>query len=113
MQVLVDICGYSLEDTDQIRAAIAKKKHDVMMKAFERVREATAERGWTPEQSDALCLTIQAFSRYSFNRSHSHCYAELGYITMYLKHHHPLEWWSAVLNNEGKEEKTRAFVALL
>ena len=113
MQVLVDICGYSLEETDIIRAAIAKKKHDVMMAAFERIREATATRGWTAEQSDTLCSTIQAFSRYSFNRSHSHCYAELGYITMYLKHHHPLEWWSAVLNNEGKEEKTRSFVALL
>jgi DNA polymerase III alpha subunit len=54
-----------------------------------------------------------AFSRYSFNRSHSHAYAELGYITMYLKHHHPLEWWSAVLNNEGKEDKVRHFITLL
>lgn len=113
MKVLVDICGYTLEETDRIRDAIAKKKHEVMMSAFDRIREATAKRGWTPEQSDVLCNTIQAFSRYSFNRSHSHCYAELGYITMYLKHHHPLEWWTAVLNNEGHEEKTRQFVALL
>lgn len=113
MKILVDICGYTLEETDRIRDAIAKKKHDVMMSAFERIREATAPKGWTKEQQDTLCNTIQAFSRYSFNRSHSHCYAELGYITMYLKHHHPLEWWSSVLNNEGKEEKTRSFISLL
>lgn len=113
MKVLVDICGYTLEETDRIRDAIAKKKHDVMMAAFERIREATDKRGWAKEQQDTLCSTIQAFSRYSFNRSHSHCYAELGYITMYLKHHHPLEWWAAVLNNEGHEEKTRSFVSLL
>jgi len=113
MKILVDICGYTLEETDRIRDAIAKKKHDVMMSAFDRIRTATGPRGWTVEQQDALCNTIQAFSRYSFNRSHSHCYAELGYITMYLKHHHPLEWWSAVLNNEGKEEKTRTFISLL
>lgn len=113
MKVLVDICGYTLEETDRIRDAIAKKKHEVMMAAFDRIREATSARGWTAEQSDTLCNTIQAFSRYSFNRSHSHCYAELGYITMYLKHHHPLEWWAAVLNNEGSEDKTRSFVALL
>jgi DNA polymerase-3 subunit alpha len=113
MKVLVDICGYTLEETDRIRDAIAKKKHDVMMAAFERIREATSARGWTIEQQDSLCNTIQAFSRYSFNRSHSHCYAELGYITMYLKHHHPLEWWASVLNNEKDEDKIRVFVSLL
>ena len=113
MKILVDICGYTLEETDRIRDAIAKKKHEVMMAAFDRIREATSARGWTPEQSTSLCNTIQAFSRYSFNRSHSHAYAELGYITMYLKHYHPLEWWSAVLNNEGKEDKIRKFIALL
>lgn len=113
MQILVDFCGYTMEETDQIRSAIAKKKHDVMMAAFDRIREATAKRGWTEEQSDALCDTIQAFSKYGFNRSHAHAYSELGYITMYLKHHHPLEWWASVLNNEKSEDKTRQFISLL
>lgn len=113
MEILVKICGYTLEETDRIRDAIAKKKHEVMMSAFERIRSATNIRGWSPEQSDMLCDTIMAFSRYSFNRSHSHAYAELGYITMYLKAHHPLEWWSSVLNNEDKEEKVRHFITLL
>ena len=113
MKILVDICGYTLEETDRIRDAIAKKKHEVMMSAFDRIRTATAKRGWKSKQSDDLCHMIQAFSRYSFNRSHSHCYSELGYITMYLKHVHPLEWWASVLNNEEKEDKIRGFMALL
>jgi DNA polymerase III alpha subunit len=41
------------------------------------------------------------------------CYSELGYITMFLKHHHKLEWWTAVLNNTDKEDKTRSFINLL
>lgn len=113
MKILVDICGYTLEETDTIRSAIAKKKHEVMMAAFDRIRQATSEKGWTEFQSDTLCNTIQAFSRYSFNRSHSHCYAELGYITMYLKHNHPEEWWASVLNNERSEDKIRGFISLL
>ena len=113
MSILVEICGYSLEETDSIRSAIAKKKHDVMMACFTRVREACAKREWHPKQADTLCDQIMAFSRYSFNRSHSRCYAELGYITMYLKHHHKLEWWSAVLNNTDKEDKLRNFIYLL
>lgn len=119
MKFLVEICGYSLEEADQIRAAISKKKHDVMMATFSRIREATAARGWTREQADTVCNQVQAFARYSFNRSHSACYGELGYITMYLKHHHKLEWWTSILNtvNDGvsskKEEKMRHFMILL
>lgn len=109
----LEYCGWSLEEADQIRAAIAKKKREVMLAAFERIRVATAKLGWTTEQSGIACEQVEAFSRYSFNRSHSRCYAELGYITMYLKHHHKLEWWSAVLNNTDKEDKLRNFMHLL
>lgn len=113
MKFLVEIAGYTLEESDRIRGAIAKKKHDVMMSTFDRIRKATAARGWTPEQSQTVCDAIQAFARYSFNRSHSRCYGELGYITMYLKHHHKLEWWTAVLNNTGSEDKLRHYMTLL
>ncbi len=114
MKILVDICGYSLEETDVIRSAIAKKKHDVMMAAFDRIRKATKQRGWSKAQSDSLCDTIMAFSRYSFNKSHSHAYAELGYITMYLKHHYPTEWWTSVLNlHLDDEDKMRKDIMLL
>jgi DNA polymerase III alpha subunit len=113
MKFLVDIVGYTLEESDIIRSAIAKKKHDVMMASFDKIREATEKRGWTKAQQDAICNAVMAFSRYSFNKSHSYAYAELGYITMYLKHHHPIEWWTAVLNNEDDEDKLRSYVSLL
>lgn len=113
MKFLVDIAGYTLEESDQIRGAISKKKHDVMMSTFARIREATLKRGWSKDKADAICNQIQAFARYSFNRSHSACYGELGYITMYLKHHHELEWWASVLNNTDKEDKLRHFMTLL
>lgn len=113
MSVLVGLCGYSLEETDTIRSAIAKKKHEVIMATFDRIRKVTAERGWTLEQANALCDTIQAFSRYSFNKSHSRAYSELGYITMWLKHHYKNEWWCGVLNNEEDEDKIRFFTSKL
>jgi DNA polymerase-3 subunit alpha len=112
MEILVAFCGYSLEESDQIRSAIAKKKRDVMVKAFERVREATLRRGWTAEQAEKLCSVLEAYSNYSFNLSHSRAYAELGYITMWLKHHYPLEWWTAELNLSS-EEKLRRYISTL
>jgi DNA polymerase-3 subunit alpha len=71
MQILVEFCGYSLEESDQIRSAIAKKKRDVMLKAYERVRESTGKRGWTLEQANRLCEVLEAYSNYSFNKAHA------------------------------------------
>ena len=112
MNVLVAMCGYSLEEADQIRSAIAKKKRDVMTKAFERVRTYTVTRGWTIEQANKLCDVLIAYADYSFNKSHACAYGELGYITLWLKHNYPLEWWSAVLNN-SEEKKLRYYVSVL
>jgi DNA polymerase-3 subunit alpha len=112
MSILVQFCGYSLEESDQIRSAIAKKKRDVMLKTFDRIRSETMSKGWTIEQANKLCDVVTAYSNYSFNRSHSRAYSELGYITMYLKHHYPLEWWAAELNN-SEENKIRHYVTIL
>lgn len=112
MEILVKFCGYTLEESDQIRSAIAKKKHEVMTKAFERVRSETAKLGWAQEQASKLCDVLTAYSNYSFNKSHSRAYAELGYITMYLKRNFFLEWWVAELNNSG-EDKIRHYISIL
>lgn len=113
MRFLVDIVGYSWEESDMIRSAIAKKKHEVIMSSFDRIRRSCLDRGWSTAKIETICQQIQAFSRYSFNKSHSYAYAELGYITLYLKHHFPLEWWCSVLNNEDKEDKVRKYISYL
>ncbi len=112
MEILVKFCGYTLEESDQIRSAIAKKKRDVMIKAFEKIRTETQKHGWTLGQAEELCKVLESYANYSFNRSHSAAYGQLGYITMYLKRNFPLEWWSAELNNSD-EAKTRHYVSIL
>lgn len=42
---------------------------------------------------------LETFARYSFNRSHAISYALHSYRCLYLKAHHPEEWWCAVLNS--------------
>lgn len=113
MKFLVDIVGYSWEESDIIRGAIAKKKHEVIMATFSKIRESCTKRGWSKEAIETICQQIQAFSRYSFNKSHSHAYAELGYITLFLKNHYKLEWWTAVLNNEDNGDKIKKYIAYL
>jgi DNA polymerase III alpha subunit len=113
MKFLVDIVGYTWEESDLIRSAIAKKKHEVIMNTFTKIRESCTRRGWTEEAIETICQQIMAFSRYSFNKSHSYAYGELGYITLFLKNHYKLEWWTAVLNNEGDNDKIKKYIAYL
>jgi DNA polymerase-3 subunit alpha len=113
MKFLVEIVGYTWEESDLIRSAIAKKKHEVIMNTFTKIRESCSKRGWSEEAIETICQQIMAFSRYSFNKSHSFAYAETGYITLYLKHHYKLEWWTAVLNNEDNNDKIKKYIAYL
>jgi DNA polymerase-3 subunit alpha len=114
MRFLVEIAGYTWEESDLIRGAIAKKKHEVIMNTFSKIRVACKARGWEDEAIETVCQQIQAFSRYSFNKSHSYAYGELGYITMYLKHHHPLQWWASTLNSNADDEvKMRKYISKL
>lgn len=113
MRFLVEIAGYTWEESDIIRSAIAKKKSEVIMNTFNKIRESCRARGWDDHAIETVCQQILAFSRYSFNRSHSYAYGELGYITMYLKHYHPLEWWASILNLDLKEDKLRRYMSKL
>jgi DNA polymerase-3 subunit alpha len=114
MKFLVDIVGYTWEESDRIRDAIAKKKQDVIQATFDKIRKSCAARDWDEEAIETVCQQIEAFSRYSFNKSHAHAYGELGYITMYLKNHHPLEWWASVLNAYiDDENKVRHYISKL
>lgn len=113
MKFLVDIVGYTWEESDLIRSAIAKKKHEVIMATFDKIRTSCSNRGWSEEAIETICQQIMAFSRYSFNKSHSYAYAETGYITLFLKNHYKLEWWTAVLNNEDNSDKVKKYIAYL
>ena len=114
MKVLVNVANYTMEEADLIRSAIGKKKREVMVKAFGRIRETVISKGWTEEQANQLCEQIEAFSGYGFNQAHAAEYAELGYITMYLKHYHITEWWTSILNSHiGKEDKLRDDISYL
>jgi len=113
MAIIKEIGNFSGEESDMIRSAIAKKKKEVIQSTFDKLRANALAKNWTLKQAEQLCKMVEAFSRYSFNRSHSYAYAELGYITMYLKHHHPLEWWASILNLDLDEDKLRKYISKL
>jgi len=103
-RMFVDCCGYSPEKADEMREIIGKKKKDKMDELLPDIRERLKNKGWNKVQIDSIISLCVAASSYSFNKSHSLTYACLGYVCMWLKHHYPLEWWTAILQNSTHKD---------
>lgn len=65
----------------------------------------------TLSEIDAIALweSMETFGNYAFNKSHAVCYGVIGYACAFLKHHYPIEWWTAVLTNADKNEINEEF----
>lgn len=104
-QYLTSCTGAEAED---FRSNIAKKKMEKVQKAFPFfIERASAKVG--KEKAEELWELFKTWGQYGFNKSHSVCYSIIGFVCAYLKHHFPLEWWTAVLRNADKAEINEKF----
>ena len=114
MQIVRDLAGYSMGRSDLVRRAMAKKKHDVMMKerdvfinGSEEMNVPGAVKNGVPrETAEQIFDEMTAFASYAFNKPHAACYAVVSLQTAYLKCHYPAEFMAALMNsvtgNAGK-----------
>ena len=56
-----------------------------------------------PKVAKKIWQTIEPFAQYGFNRSHSACYALIGYRTAYLKAHYPTEFMASLMTSEQND----------
>ena len=67
------------------------------------------ENGFSIEVLEKIWKDWEAFASYAFNKSHSTCYAFIGYQTAYLKANYPSEYMAAVLSNNMNDIKQVSF----
>lgn len=70
------------------------------------------DNGFSLEISNQIFDTIEAFSKYAFNKSHSGCYGKIGYKTAWLSLHYPVEFAIANCTVNEEEEKIVATLSL-
>ncbi len=97
--ILQAVAGFSAEDAEMARYAIAKKKVEVLAKARASFDQGCGASGLTREESDGLWELIRPFAGYSFNRAHASGYALIAYQTAWLKAHYPVEYLAALLTS--------------
>jgi DNA polymerase-3 subunit alpha len=100
MQISNRLAGYSLGEADILRRAMGKKKAEEMAAQRARFLEGAKQRGHPLKKVEKIFDLMEQFAGYGFNKSHSAAYAELAYVTAYLKAHYPLEFLSALLSSE-------------
>ncbi len=99
MEICRKLAGYSYGHADIVRRAMAKKKHDVMLKERESFVKGAAENGVSEEIANSVFDEMVSFASYAFNKSHAAAYAYLAYQTAYLKYHYRGIYMSAIMSS--------------
>ncbi len=103
------IANFTKGDADSLRKAMGKKNKSVMDNLKQQFIKGGEENGHPADVLEKVWKDWEAFAQYAFNKSHSTCYAWIGYQTAYLKANYPSEYMAATLsrNLNDIEELTK------
>ena len=111
MEICRKLAGYSYGHADIVRRAMAKKKHDVMLKERESFVKGAAENGVSEDIADSVFDEMVSFASYAFNKSHAAAYAYLAYQTAYLKYHYRGIYMAALMSSVmGLSDKLAEYI---
>ncbi len=99
MQIFRDLAGYTMGASDLVRRAMAKKKHDVMLKERGRFIEGCGAHGISAEVAASIFEQMTDFASYAFNKAHAASYAVVAYQTAWLKTYYPAEFLAGTMNS--------------
>ncbi len=99
MEICRKLAGYSYGHADIVRRAMAKKKHDVMLKERESFISGAVSNAIPSETANAVFDEMVSFASYAFNKSHAAAYAYLSYQTAYLKCHYTGIYMAALMSS--------------
>lgn len=103
--------GFSLDESEQLRRIVGKKKVEDMPAWKAKIEDKIKEKGLDPVIGDVLWKVAEDSANYSFNKSHSISYAYLAAITIYLKFNHPQEFFLSLLKMARFEPNSHEEIA--
>lgn len=111
MEICRKLAGYSYSHADIVRRAMAKKKHDVMLKERESFVKGAAENGVSEDIANSVFDEMVSFASYAFNKSHAAAYAYLAYQTAYLKCHYRGIYMASLMSSVmGQSDKLAEYI---
>lgn len=111
MQIASILAGYSMSEADNLRRAMSKKKHDVLLKEKDKFINQSVARGYDVAIANEVYDLILKFAEYGFNKSHTIAYAMISYKMAYLKAHYPKIFMKHLLDSAiNSDSKTKTYI---
>ena len=114
MQIASEIAGMTLQQGDDLRSAMGKKKIAVMESMKPLFFEGSIKNGYSEEAVSLLWDIIAEMAKYGFNKAHSVSYAMNSYQSAYLKVHYPVEFMASLItqatSNNAKKDKVLEYL---
>ena len=99
VQLVMDVAGFTAAQADEVRRAFARPHSDHLIAGHrERFLEGAQGNGVPEDVAERIFAKING--HYMFPESHSHAFAVTAYQAAWLKRHHPLEFFVALMNNQ-------------
>lgn len=103
------LSGFTKGEADMLRKAMGKKIFALLEQLKPKFLDGGEQKGHPRNVLEKVWKDWEAFASYAFNKSHSTCYAWIGYQTAYLKANYPAEYMAAVLSNNMNDIKQVTF----
>lgn len=98
--------GRSDAGADRMRKCLAKKKPEKVKEEVELLHNEILTHGYDEKTANVICDELSTKGGYGFNKSHSQAYSVILLQTAYLKAHHPVAFFKAIMNlNKDKVGK--------
>jgi len=103
LKIAQALAGFTIGEADILRKAVGKKIKSLLDEQAAKFISGVENTIGDRKLGEELWKLVEPFARYGFNKAHSVCYALIGYQTAYLKAHYPLEFMTALLNNDASD----------
>ena len=101
MQIAIVGAGFTPEEADELRRALATFRHVGTISSFrERFIRGMLAHGYPQSFADRCFGQIEGFGTYGFPESHAISFANLVYVSAWIKYHYPDVFCAALLNSQ-------------
>ncbi|SCX09950.1 MULTISPECIES: error-prone DNA polymerase [Agrobacterium] len=101
MRIAIDCAGFSPNEADELRRAMATFKNVGTIANFEeKLVSGLIKNNFPKEFAERLSAQIKGFGSYGFPESHAASFALIAYASSWVKCHHPDIFCAALLNSQ-------------
>jgi len=101
LQVCQALAGFTAGQAEALRRAMSRRRSRELMGSFwTEFRAGARARGVPDAVAERVFSQVIAFSEFGFPKSHAAAFGLLAYQSAWLRHYHPLEYYTALFNNQ-------------